>query len=52
LPAIVEADDDFMYILKFHGAGQGVKALIAEVMGGEIARSLGLKKTGNCFRHT
>ena len=43
LPAIVEADDDFMYVLKFRGAGQGIKALIAELIGGEIARTLGLK---------
>ncbi|WP_069658259.1 HipA family kinase [Arcticibacter eurypsychrophilus] len=43
LPAIVEADDDFMYVLKFRGAGQGVKALIAELIGCEIARVLGLK---------
>ena len=43
LPAIVEADDDFLYVLKFRGAGQGVKALIAELIGGEIARVLGLK---------
>src|SRR5438132_5296469 len=39
LPAIVEADDDGMYVLKFHGAGQGPKALIAEFMAGEIARA-------------
>jgi len=43
LPAIVEADDDFLYVLKFRGAGQGVKALIAELIGGEIARILGLR---------
>ncbi len=43
LPAIVEADDEFMYVLKFRGAGQGVKALIADLIGGEIARALGLK---------
>lgn len=43
LPAIAEADDDFLYVLKFRGAGQGVKALIAELIGGEIARSLGFK---------
>ena len=43
LPAIVEAEDDFLYALKFRGAGQGVKALIAELIGGEIARALGLK---------
>jgi hypothetical protein len=43
LPAIAEADDGFMYVLKFRGAGQGIKALIAELIGGEIARALGLK---------
>jgi hypothetical protein len=42
LPAIVEADDDGMYVLKFRGAGQGPKALIAELLAGEIARVLGL----------
>src|SRR6201986_2114108 len=42
LPAIVEADDDGMYVLKFRGAGQGAKALIAELVAGEIARALGL----------
>ncbi len=42
LPAIVEADDDGMYVLKFHGAGQGRKALIAELIAGEIGRALGL----------
>src|SRR5512143_4374813 len=42
LPAIVEADDDGMYVLKFRGAGQGPKALIAELVGGEIARAVGL----------
>lgn len=43
LPAIAEADDGFMYVLKFRGAGQGPKALIAELIGGEIARTLGLR---------
>ncbi|RCH54280.1 aminotransferase class I and II [Mucilaginibacter hurinus] len=43
LPAIAEADDEFLYVLKFRGAGQGVKALIAELLGGEIARALGVK---------
>lgn len=43
LPAIAEADDDYLYVLKFRGAGQGVKALIADLVGGELARSLGLK---------
>ena len=42
LPAIVEADDEGMYVLKFRGAGQGPKALIAEVVSGELARVLGL----------
>jgi hypothetical protein len=42
LPAIVEADDDGMYVLKFRGAGQGPKALIAELVAGEIARALRL----------
>lgn len=43
LPAIIEADDDGTYVLKFRGAGQGAKALIAEIVTGEIARVLGLK---------
>ena len=42
LPAIVEADDDGLYVLKFRGAGQGPKALIAELVSGEIGRALGL----------
>jgi hypothetical protein len=42
LPAIVEAADDGMYVLKFRGAGQGARALIAELVYGEIARALGL----------
>jgi hypothetical protein len=41
LPAIIEADDDGMYVLKFRGAGQGTKALIAEVIAGELARAAG-----------
>lgn len=43
LPAIVEGDDGFKYVLKFRGAGQGLKALIAEFIGGEIARLLGFR---------
>ena len=43
MPAIAEADDEFFYVVKFRGAGQGKKALIAELIGGEIARALGLK---------
>jgi hypothetical protein len=42
LPAVVEADDDGMYVLKFRGAGQGARALIAELVAGEIGRALGL----------
>jgi hypothetical protein len=42
LPAIIEADDDGLYVLKFRGAGQGSKALIAEFLAGEIARLAGL----------
>jgi hypothetical protein len=43
LPAIVEADDGFSYVIKFRGAGQGVKALVAEFIGTEIARLANLK---------
>lgn len=43
MPAIAEADDEFLYVIKFRGAGQGIRALIAELIGGEIARTLGLK---------
>ena len=42
MPAIVEADDEGMYVLKFRGAGQGPKALIAELVAGELARAAGL----------
>ena len=43
LPALAEADDGFNYVLKFKGAGQREKALIAELIGGELARRLGFK---------
>ncbi len=43
LPAIAEADDGFLYALKFRGAGQGVKSLVAEYLGGEVARAIGLR---------
>jgi hypothetical protein len=43
LPAIVEADDLGMYVVKFRGAGQGVLALVAELVAGEIGRQLGLR---------
>lgn len=42
LPALAEADDDFKYVLKFKGSGHREKALIAELIGGEMARALGL----------
>lgn len=43
LPALVEADDGFKYVLKFRGAGNGIKLLIAELIGGLIAKKLGFK---------
>src|SRR5579883_2303858 len=51
LPAIVEAEDDGLYVLKFRGAGQGAKALIAELVAGEIARALGLPVPEIVFMH-
>ncbi|GAC1330137.1 MAG: hypothetical protein NVSMB17_07200 [Candidatus Dormibacteria bacterium] len=42
LPGLVEADDDGLYVLKFRGAGQGPRALVAELVAGELARALGL----------
>ena len=42
LPAIVEADDEGLYVVKFRGAGQGPRALLAELVAGELARALGL----------
>ena len=42
LPAVVEADDLGTYVLKFRGAGQGRKALVAELVAGELARVMGL----------
>ncbi|MGB3867986.1 MAG: HipA family kinase [Flavobacteriales bacterium] len=43
LPALAEADDGFRYVLKFRGTGHGPKALISELIGGEVARALGLR---------
>ena len=43
VPAIVEAEDSGLYVLKFRGAGQGLKALIAELVAGELARAMGLR---------
>jgi hypothetical protein len=51
LPAIAEADDGFLYVLKFRGAGQGAKALIADLIGAEIARAAGLKVPELVFAH-
>ena len=42
-PAIVEAEDSGLYVLKFRGAGQGIKALVAEIISGELGRALGLR---------
>jgi hypothetical protein len=42
LPGLVEADDDGLYVVKFRGAGQGPRALVAEVIAGELGRHLGL----------
>lgn len=42
MPALVEADDDGLYVLKFRGAGQGPRALVAEIIAGELARAIGL----------
>lgn len=51
LPALADADDGFKYVLKFRGAGHGVKALIAELLGGELARALGLLVPELVFAH-
>lgn len=49
LPALAEADDGFKYVVKFRGAGHGSKALIAELVGGEVARELGLRVPEQVF---
>ena len=51
LPALAEADDDFKYVVKFRGAGHGTKALIAELIGGEIARALHFRVPEIVFLH-
>jgi len=43
MPGLVKADDDFLYVLKFRGAGQGTNALIGDLLGAELARAIGLK---------
>jgi len=42
MPGLVEADDDGLYVLKFRGAGQGPRALVAELVAGELGRAVGL----------
>ncbi|MEZ6014846.1 MAG: HipA family kinase [Planctomycetota bacterium] len=49
MPAIVEADDDGTYVLKFRGAGQGPRALIAELIAGALAEALGLRLPERVF---
>jgi len=51
LPAIVEADDFGLYVVKFRGAGQGPLALVAELVAGEIGRALGLRIPELVFVH-
>jgi len=46
LPAVIEADDGELYVVKFRGAGQGVRALVAELVVGELARAAGLEVPG------
>ena len=43
LPGLVEGDDDGLYVVKFRGAGQGPRALVAEWLAGEIGRAIGLR---------
>ena len=49
LPALIDADDDFKYVLKFRGGGHGAKALIAEFIGGELARAARLRVPEQVF---
>ncbi|HTF81447.1 MAG TPA: HipA family kinase [Cytophagales bacterium] len=51
LPALVEADDGFLYVLKFRGAGQGVKALVAELIAGQLAKLLGFRMPEIVYAH-
>lgn len=51
LPALVEAGDGFLYVLKFRGAGQGVKTLVAELIAGEMARLFGMKIPEIVYAH-
>ena len=49
LPALIDADDQFKYVLKFRGGGHGAKALIAEFIGGELARAARLRVPEQVF---
>lgn len=51
LPGLVDADDGFSYVIKFRGAGQGKKALVAEFIGAELARMIGLRVPEMVFAH-
>lgn len=51
MPAVVEADDDGLYVLKFRGAGQGTRALVAELVAGAIAERIGLAIPDRVFAH-
>lgn len=51
MPGLVDADDGFSYVIKFRGAGQGKKALVAELIGGELARLLDLRMPELVFAH-
>lgn len=51
LPALAEADDEFKYVVKFRGAGHGTRALVSELIGGEIARALGFRVPELVFLH-
>lgn len=51
LPAVVEADDQQLYVAKFRGAGQGARALVAEVIVGELGRAVGLPVPGLALVH-
>lgn len=51
MPGLVEADDEGHYVLKFRGAGQGVRALVAEVLVGELARAAGFRVPELVYAH-
>lgn len=51
LPGLAEADDGFKYVVKFRGAGHGSKALVADFLGGEIARAAGFRVPEQVWLH-